>query len=323
VKFCLQGLLGGLPEWILEIEGRQQYITRKHLEAADDGDDFSVEKTESTVLPDEVDVDGMSLYDFRGTKVTKADLRKSEDLEKKRRRLQADLLHANAKLDEVMHQERLNVDTQMSESLEGHPLGLLRIVVQKIICEGESKWTNIVDKMRLEVSIRGDEVGRELREEVETESLEIPYPSRVSEKGFEVVLESSIGPIAPIASKTASVVFKVTAENDQSESSFLHLIEAVEQLPPQSASLSLTELVDQRPRELTLQLYHNLKGTNEGYRAEQEKGFILELELTFLYSKIIRRRQKLKRIKTELAEVEQTLSNVKLGKDDNDSTKNL
>ena len=300
VKNILESFLQKPQKWIEDLDARQKYIVRKHLHGADDNED-KIEETTLYQLDVNEDVDGLSLYDFRvNKKMTKTEIRQNDELEKKRRYWQREL-------DLAQTEEKFNVETQMGETIDGRPVGLFRIRVQKITKIDTARINCTL--IRVQASIRGDDNMSQFRPEfVETSNIEIPHI--YGSEDFRVV-DQNIGPLAPISIMSAEVVFRICRADKKSTSEIL-----------QSASILLSEFKDQRCQKIELQLLETAtsvhsKGSRPGSLSvgKPKHGCILMLEVTFLYSNIIKFRQKLKNAKKELTQTEQELSNLKLGVD--------
>eukprot|EP00607_Mallomonas_marina_P007921 CAMPEP_0182424902 /NCGR_PEP_ID=MMETSP1167-20130531/11176_1 /TAXON_ID=2988 /ORGANISM="Mallomonas Sp, Strain CCMP3275" /LENGTH=1098 /DNA_ID=CAMNT_0024605071 /DNA_START=247 /DNA_END=3543 /DNA_ORIENTATION=+ len=323
-KTTLEAVMDGLPTWIKDIEARQRFIEKKYMEGGDDGDDNLIDKSEGAVLPDEVDVDGMSLYDFRGAKMTKADMRVSDELEKKRRRIQNELLSVKNQLETAYSTETFNAQTGVGETKEGIPLGLLKIYVLRWVytCDDASFATVIPDsELSLQASIRyqSDSIS------VEQQRIPVCGPASntrtqtslvhwdKSSSGLLIEFRQALGPFAAIRTMHAEVLFELVLVGHPD-------------IVVATAIIPLFDLSDQKMHEVEVHMDHvsdALKVKIDKDVPIKMRGSDLHVSLQMQYSKIVPLRERIVQLQEDLVRTEQYLSMLKSGQLSRQETETL
>ena len=301
-KMVLHTLLTGTPQWITEIAQRQSYIVRKYLHGFDDNDeDAAADKAlheADAPLDDLIDVDGLSLYDFRKDKkkkMTRADVSKGLVLEKQRRGILHELTQARLALQKAYASESFDEITGMGKTLDGIPLGLLQIFLVDL--SGVELLYVGADQVFVAARVLEDKDADDSSASLEAAS---PVFLLESDSGERVIrLDKEIGPLAPISSLRAVAVFELRRKEINGYSVYA------------SAKLELIPLLsDQKPQEMSLKLNEQVTGEQE----ELNDHCFLRVRLTFSYSTISRCREDVIRLKSELGSLESQLALLKIGK---------
>ena len=304
MKQLLQTALGGTPQWIADIEGRQKYIVRKYLQGVDDQEDGGADKArlESSALPEDyVDVDGLSLYDFRGdVKMSRAELRQCDELERKRRALLSELSSAKSSLEVAYRTENYNNETGVGETKEGMPLGLLKLCVMKLrvmkLHFPEEFDVRSLAEVLVRVRLQSSSPAVSMEHERAPPVCPQIHNSATVSKAVEAegaVFDQPLGPFAPIRTMHADVLFEVC-------------LAGLDNLVLAEAALPLSELSNQVKRDRILAL----KIVNKRVIPHVSQ---LYVSAHFQFSKIFPLRESIVKLQEELGSTERLLSLLKSG----------
>jgi hypothetical protein len=301
IKNILQGLLEKYPKWIEQLDARQRYIVRKHLHGADDNED-RLEETTLSQLDTDTDVDGLSLYDFRGNKkMTKAEVRQNDELEKKRRQLQMNLQLQKDLLEQVYKSENYNTKLGISETKDRIPLGLLEIGPIKLIYkENTSLSSTLLVCIHIDIISHSEQFEDSKRNPLyilQNDSRTNPVMMMDSSN---VEFNGSVGPFVAIRTIHASVRVQVREQSNSNSKN--------ENVIIGQASMPLNDFKDQtyKDRIFHLNFHPNAKGLDLS-------GYIVIMNARFQYSKIVPLRQNILDLQEELTSTEKELSQLKVG----------
>jgi hypothetical protein len=146
--------------YMQELADRNLFICEKYIKAyAEDKDvDLNIIKGD---LQDNIDVDGLNLYDLRKSrKTSEEDYDDIEKLNTKRRNLMRELGNVKDQLQIVFKTETFNDSTGIGESKYGLPLGRLSVrVVSMKFAQADILLCGENPSVRLRVLIKGTRAG--------------------------------------------------------------------------------------------------------------------------------------------------------------------
>eukprot|EP01041_Mallomonas_annulata_P011705 gene11705-24523_t len=320
LKLTLQGLFGGFPQWILDIEARQKYIVRKCFQGVDDNESLLGDKSGSisSTLPDDcVDVDGLSLYDFRGdSKMTKAEMRENEELERKRRGLQQELLAVKGQLDSAYKTENFNVQTGIGETKDGIPLGLLNVRVMRL------QYPDSVDmSSSMKLYIRVNVVSKETAVDIgvaattTTGSRSVSYANNNNDSHLPAAVCTDSGTATCTVSKSGRngvITYDMTlgpfvAVRTMQANVLVEVVLAGPEIVVASGSFPLSAVSDQLLQEKQVTVMTIAKKHFDCSSAD------VFMFVQFQYSKIVPLREQIVKLQDALVDIERSLSLLKSG----------
>ena len=286
------------PDWICQEIDRQDFIVDKFINATVDNDGALTLDAIKGQISDHIDVDAINLYDLRkNITFSEDEYREMEKLEAERRRWNRDLKTAKEQLQVVYKQETFNEIAGVGETKSGLPLGRLNIrliQIEKLI-GGDNFDFNPNSKIKIRISIRGLRAGSG---DVVPKLGPRGDSTTVQLDGGKAVLNTSLGPYAPIKTIDAEIVFYVI------DCLGGDAIVAV-------GSVKLRELQEQTPVDKTLSLRVMQKDGTIGNTGDCRPR--LFCTLTFQYSKVVPLRNKIYFAQDKLRGIEKELVSIKAG----------
>jgi len=299
-KGILQNFFPSPPEWIDDIQKRQEYVVMKYKLGKDEDDDevFSSKGN----LEDPVDVDRLTLYDVRKEKLLPKHYKAMEVLEEKRRLLLRDLRAVKEQLQEAYKTETFNESTGIGETKHGLSLGHLTVklleIQQLFAADKKSKDDDIPPNVRIKVDIASidrssNDAGPPVGDHSYSKLADI-----TPEKGI-AVFDQVVGPFFPIKTLKAYIKFDVLDGRKEKNNAVVG-----------TAKVDLTELQEQTEIEKQLPI----KIIKDDDAADTKESFAkLYVKLQFSYSKVLPLRTKIYHIQDSLREVEKQLVKLKAG----------
>jgi len=128
IQYLLTVNIAEEPEWVSDCAKRQEFIAKKFAEGYEDNDDdLDMNKLKGTIS-DNIDVDGMNIYDISKAKPkTEEEYTAIDDLETKRREMIKEIKVVKDQLQSIYKTENFNELTGIGETKHGLPLGRLSV----------------------------------------------------------------------------------------------------------------------------------------------------------------------------------------------------
>ena len=129
VKAYIHSLIPSEPDWVGDIEARNNFVIEKYVKGVEDGgDDIDLGVVKGTI-EDHIDIEGLNLFDLRKSKAISEEVyNEIERRETKKRNLMRELQGLKDQLQIAYKTEKFNDATGIGESKHGLPLGRLRWV---------------------------------------------------------------------------------------------------------------------------------------------------------------------------------------------------
>lgn len=301
VKLFLKHVILTMPLYVKDIAARQEYIEDKFFKGfEDDVENTTVDMIHGKgILSDNIDVDGMNLYDLRkGAVMSEADYQAIEKQEAERRDYNRKLRAAKDKLLEVYKSENFNENTGVGETKHGLPLGRLSVKVLEVqnLPMVDPIYENQDVKVRIFVKGTRKGVvnaGPPLGPLNDTSSFKV---QKINTEG-KVVINQSLGPFAPIRTQDADVIFDL-----------IDMSPKMNEASVATGSIKLRDLQDQQSKDRLVYLsVRNAKGASK-YEAK------LMVNLKFEFSKVVPLRNQIYEIQEQLRHIEKNLAMLKSGR---------
>jgi len=308
IKFLIHSSISIEPQWLKEIDDRNNYVEDKWVKGFEDDDDKNDADSLNSYLKgnliDTIDSDALNLYDLRkGQVITEEEYKVIESLESKRRDLLRELRYAKDKLFEVYKTETYNEVTGVGETKHGLPLGRLSVKVLEIQGFSSDDSDRLSQKqVKVRVIIRGTKQGALVSAGPPVGPLSDTGIIKLTDEG-NASINQSLGPFAPIRTQDADAIFEILDMSPNSNEASIA-----------NASIKLRELQDQLNHDLAL---HLKKQTNNTKKLSEAKLFV---SVKFEYSKVVPLRNRIYSVQDKLRQLEKSLAAIKSGRNQGDDS---